>query len=170
MANLASDRSLNQSMNSALKHYSSLFFLPPFKKALGWVALLCVGVVGFSTFSLFRSFDWLALSLLLGVSLFATNLFFYYVLSNAVLRRDPVFTIRRTVGLTLFCWVLWLPFIVLGVIFGSVFGLWLWIRFCLLGFCVVLTLRAVVFFAVSSAGTVRASFASPFLPFCFFVV
>ena len=165
MANLASDRSLNQSMNSALKHYSSLFFLPPFKKALGWVAVLCIGVVGFSTFSLFRSFDWLALSLLLGVSLLSINLFFDYVLSNVVLRRDPVFNIRRTVGLTLFCWVLWIPFIVLGVVFGAVFGLWIWIRFCLLGFCVVLTLRAVVFFSVSSAGQVRATVASLLQPF-----
>src|SRR3972149_2211737 len=164
MTDLASDKSLNQSMNSALKHYSSLFFLPPFKKALGWVGVLCVGVVGFSTFLLFGSFDWLALSLLLGVSLFAINLFFDYVLSNLVLRRDPVFTIRRTVGLTLFCWVLWLPFILLGVVFGAVFGLWLWIRFCLLGFCVVLTLRAVVFFSVSSAGTVRGAVASLLQP------
>jgi putative membrane protein len=164
MTKLASDKSLNQSMNSALKHYSSLFFLPPFKKALGWIAVLCIGVVGFSTFWLFRSFDWLALSLLLGVALFAINLFFDYVLSNAVLRRDPVFTIRRTVGLTLFCWVLWLPFIVLGVFFGAVFGLWLWIRFCLLGFCVVLTLRAVVFFSVSSAGQARAAVASLLQP------
>ena len=165
MANLASDRSLNQSMNSALKHYSSLFFLPPFKKALGWVAVFCIGVVGFSTFSLFRSFDWLALSLLLGVSLLSINLFFDYVLSNVVLRHDPVFNIRRTVGLTLFCWVLWIPFIVLGVVFGAVFGLWIWIRFCLLGFCVVLTLRAVVFFSVSSAGQVRATVASLLQPF-----
>ena len=113
-----SGKSLNQSMNNAVKHYSSLFFLPPFKKALGLVAVLCIGVVGFSTFALFATFDMLALSFLLGSSLFAINFFFDYVLSNLVLRRDPVFTIRRTVGLSVFCWVVWLPFILLGVVFA----------------------------------------------------
>ena len=152
-------------MNSALKHYSSLFFLPTFKKALAWIAVICVGAVGVSTFLLFVSLDWLAPSLLLGLSLFALNLLLDYVFSNLVLRRDPIFTIRRTAGLSLFCWVLWLPFILLGVGLGAAFGLWLWMRFCLLGFCVVLTFRAVIFFSVSSAGQLRAVVASLLQPF-----
>ena len=152
-------------MNSALKHYSSLFFLPTFKKALAWIAVICVGAVGVSTFLLFVSLDWLAPSLLLGLSLFALNLLLDYVFSNLVLRRDPIFTIRRTAGLSLFCWVLWLPFILLGVGLGAAFGWWLWMRFCLLGFCVVLTFRAVIFFSVSSAGQLRAVVASLLQPF-----
>ena len=164
MAALASGKSLNKSMNIAVKHYSSLFFLPSSKKALGWVALFCIGVVGFSTFFLLGSIDKLAISLLLGTSLFALNLFFDYLLRNMVLRRDPVFTFRRTVGLSLFCWVVWLPLIILGVVFGAAFGLWLWIRFCLLGFCAVLTFRAVIFFSVLSAGHLRATVASLLQP------
>src|SRR5512136_1314969 len=165
MTGLSSGKSLNKSMNNALKHYSSLFFLPPFKKTLGLAATLCIGVVGLSTFLLFRSLDWLALSILLGSSLFVVNLLFDYLLSNLVLKNDPVFITRRTLGLSLFCWVLWLPFILLGVVFGACLDLWLWVKFCVLGFCVVLTFRAVVFFSVSSAGQLRASAASLLQPF-----
>jgi putative membrane protein len=170
MTSLSSGKSLNKSMNNALKHYSSLFFLPPFKKTLGLAATLCIGVVGLSTFLLFRSLDWLAPSILLGASLFVVNLLFDYLLSNLVLKSDPVFITRRTLGLSLFCWVLWLPFILLGVVFGATLYLWLWIKFCVLGFCVVLTFRAVVFFSVSSAGQLRASVASLLQPFGCLVV
>jgi len=164
MAVLSSGKSLNRSINRALKHYSSLFFLPPFKKTLGWLAVLCVVVVGLSTFSLFRSLDWLILSLFLGVSLFVTNILFDFLLSNLVLIRDPVFTMRRTVGLSLFCWILWIPFLILGVVFGVTLDLWLWAKFCSLGFCVVLTFRSIVFFSVSSTGSLRAAVASLLQP------
>lgn len=164
MTPLASDKSLNQSMNSAQKHYSSLFFLPSLRLSLGWVAALCMGVIGISTFLLLGSLDWLALSVLLGAALFAVTLFSDYVSSSVVLKHDPVFNFRRTAGLTLFCWVVWMPFVVLGVIFGVVFGLGLWIRFCLFGFCIVLTFRAVIFFSVSSAGQLRAVLAALLQP------
>jgi putative membrane protein len=151
-------------MNSAVKHYSSLFFLPTFKKTLGGVSALCIGIVGVSTFLLFGSVTWLALSLLLGVSLFAVNVLLDYVLSTLVLRQDPVFTMRRTAGLSLFGWIIWSPLLVLGVVFGAAFGLLWWIRFCLLGFCILLTFRAVILFAVSSVKQLRAAVAALFQP------
>ncbi|MCJ7561135.1 DUF2070 family protein, partial [Candidatus Bathyarchaeota archaeon] len=151
-------------MNSALKHYSSMFFLPTFKKALVAIAVICIGVVGFSTFALFPSVG-LINSLFLGISLFAVTLIVDYVMSKIVLGRDPIYVLRRTVALSLFCWVLWLFFIILGVVFGAVFDLWWWIKLCLLGFAAVLTLRTVVFTATSSARILRRLLSSLLQPF-----
>jgi putative membrane protein len=170
---MATEDSLNHSMNSALKHYSSMFFLPSFRKAVGAIAGLCIGVVGFSTFVLFLSIEGLISSLFFGISLFATTLIFDYVTSKIVFGNDPIYVLRRTVALSLFGWILWLFFIILGAVFGAVFGLWLWVNLCLLGFAAVLTFRAVVFISTSSAGILRrlaSSLLQPFLCIAVFVV
>jgi len=165
MVHVATADSLNHSMNSALKHYSSMFFLPSFQKAVATLALICVGGVGLSTFALFPSVDGLAKSLFLGVSLFAAVLLADYILSKTALRSDPIYVLRRATALSLFGWVLWLLFAVLGVIFGTFFGLWWWIALCLLGFAAVLTFRAVVFISTSSEGVIQRLFSSLFSPF-----
>ncbi len=178
---MATEDSLNHSMNSALKHYSSMFFLPSSRKAVGAVAGLCIGVVGLSTFALFLSVEglisnlfigWIS-SLFFGVSLFATTILFDYVTSKIVFGNDPIYVLRRTVALSLFCWILWLFFIILGVIFGAVFDLWCWIKLCLLGFAAVLTFRSVVFISTSSVAIFRrllSSLLQPFLCIAVFVV
>jgi putative membrane protein len=173
MVHVATDDSLNHSMNSALKHYSSMFFLPAFQKAVGAVATICIGGVGLSTFALFFSVDGLVSSLLLGVSVFAAVLFADYIISKLVLGRDPIYVLRRTVALSLFCWVLWMLFIILGVAFGAFFGWLWWVKLCLLGFAAVTTFRAVVFIATSSVGVIRrliASLLSPLLSIAPFMV
>ena len=173
MVPVATDDSLNHSMNSALKHYSSMFFLPAFQKAVALVAVLCIGGVGLSTFALFFSVDGLLRSLFLGVSVFAAVLFSDYVISKLVLRRDHIYVLRRTVALSLFCWVLWMFFIVLGVAFGAFFGVSWWVKLCLLGFAAVTTFRAVVFIATSSVGFLQrivASLLSPLLCIAPFMV
>jgi putative membrane protein len=157
--------SLNHSMNSALKHYSSMFFLPSFKKAVAALALICVCGVGLPTFALFPSFDGLTKSLFLGVSVFAAVLLADYILTKTTLRSDPIYVLRRAVALSLFCWILWLFFIILGVAFGTIFDIWLWVDLCLLGFAAVLTFRAVVFIATSSAGALQRLLSSLFPPF-----
>jgi len=170
---VASDDSLNHSMNSALKHYSSMFFLPAFQKSVATVAALCIGGVGLSTFALFFSVDGLLRSLFLGISVFAAVLFSDYVISKLVLGRDPIYVLRRTVALSLFCWVLWMFFIILGVAFGAFFGWVWWVKLCLLGFAAVTTFRAVVFIATSSVGFLRriaASLLSPLLCIAPFMV
>jgi putative membrane protein len=182
MADMATEDSLNHSMNSALKHYSSMFFLPSSRKAVGAVAGLCIGVVGSSTFALFLSieglisnlFIGLISSLFLGVSLFATTILFDYVTSKTVFGNDPIYVLRRTVALSLFCWILWLFFIISGVAFGAVFNLWQWwVKLCILGFAAVLTFRAVVFISTSSVALSRrlvSSLLQPFLCIAVFVV
>jgi putative membrane protein len=173
MVDMATEDSLNHHMNTALKHYSSMFFLPSFRKAVVTVAVLCIGVVGLSTFALFLSVERLISSLFFGVSLFAATFLFDYVTSKTVFGNDPIYVLRRTVALSLFCWILWLFFIILGVIFGAVFDLWWWIKLCLLGFAAVLTFRAVVFISTSSVAIWRrllSSLLQPFLCIAVFVV
>ncbi len=153
---MAPENSLSRSMNSAIKHYSSMFFLPPYKKALFTIAVICIGIVGVSTFALFgMSLEGLANSLALGLSLFALTLLIDTVMSRIILGVDPIYILRRTVALSLFCWVLWGAFILIGAIFASMFGLLMWVKFCLLGYAAVLTLRAVVFIATSAASISR---------------
>jgi putative membrane protein len=164
MVNVATENSMNHSINKAVKHYASMFFLPTFKKALFAVAVLCIGGVGLSTFALRPSIDGLINGLFLGASLFVVNLIFDYVVSKMVLR-DPIFVLRRTVALSLFCWILWLVFIIFGVVFGAMYNLWWWIKLCLLGFSAVLTLRATVFLATSSVESMRRVAASLLQPF-----
>jgi putative membrane protein len=165
MVDVATEDSLNHSMNSALKHYSSMFFLPSFKKAVAALALICICGVGLSTFALFPSVDGLTWSLFLGVSLFAAVLLADYILSKTVLRSDPIYVLRRATALSLFGWIIWLLFAVLGVIFGTFFGLWWWVELCLLGFAAVLTFRTVVFISTSSEGVIQRLFSSLFSPF-----
>lgn len=173
MVNVTTEDSLNHSMNSALKHYSSMFFLPSSRKAVSAIAALCIGAVGLSTFALFLSVERLISSLFFGVSLFAATILFDYITSKIVFRNDSIYVVRRTVALSLYCWILWLFFIILGVIFGTIFNLWWWVKLCLLGFAAVLTFRAVVFISTSSAGILRrllASLLQPSLCIAVFVV
>src|SRR4030067_1664654 len=130
MVYVATESSLKKSMDNALKHYSSLFFLPSFRKALATVGVLCICIGGLSTLALFPSFEGLVWGLFLGISLFILTLFFDWVVSNLVLRKDPIFVMRRTVALSLFCWVLWLAFLIPGIMFGVACGAAFWVIFC----------------------------------------
>ena len=164
MANVANSQSMNQSMGKAVRHYSSLFSLPSLKSALLILAVLCICFGGFSTLVLYPSIIGLVYSFAVGVSLFAITLLFDYGNSRLLLRKDPIFTIRRSMVLSFVCWIIWLFFIGVGVFFGVLFGFSWWTKLCLLGFCAVLTLRAVVFFSTSSVGFVRAATASVLEP------
>ncbi len=154
-------------MGSAVKHYSSLFSLPSLRTSLAALAVICFGVVGFSTLLLIPTFEGFGLGLSLGSSLFALTLLVDYTVAHLVLKGDAIFVIRRTAALSMFCWVLWLAFIAPGAIAGAVFGFWLWVKLCLLGFAAVLTLRSVVFLSTSNAGATRRMLASLLQPvFC----
>lgn len=173
MMTLATADSLNNSMKNALKHYSSMFFLPTFRKATVIVATLCLGGVGFSTFAFFLSLEGLFTSLLLGASLFALTLFADYLITKAIIRNDPIYVLRRAVALSLFSWILWLFFIIPGVVLGIYLDILWWINLCLFGFAAVLTFRAVVFITTSSTGFLKrliSSLLSPFLCMLIFLI
>ena len=145
------DNSLNTSMDSAKKHYSSMFTLPSFNKALLAVAAICIGGVSLCSLAAFPAVG----SLVLGITLFAVTFLADAFTSKAVLKSDPVFSMRRTLAVSLVGWGLWLVFLALGVGLGFVFGWLLWVKLSLLGFAVVVTLRLIVFNATCSAASWR---------------
>jgi putative membrane protein len=159
MIRVAVEDSLNQSMDKTVKHYSSLFKLPSYAKVLLLLALSCLGAGTLSTITLFPPFEALVNGLFLGFSLFIVNLIFDYVVSMSILRQDPIYDVRRIAALSLFCWGLWLLFIVVGVAIGML------VKLCLLGFSAVLILRLIVFNSTSSTGSKRLLTASLLQPF-----
>ena len=148
---MASENSLNHSMDSATKHYSSMFSLPSYKKALLAVAIICIIAINLCTVVLFPSF----VSLALGISLFAITYVTTTILSKYLLKKDPIFTARRNLALSAVCWLIWLVFIILGVGLSFWFSLLLWVKLSLLGFAAVVTLRVLVFSATSTAAKWR---------------
>lgn len=146
---MASGDPLTLSMDKAVKQYSSLFKLPPYQKMVSLLALLCMGSGLLSAIVLFPSLYGLIVGVVLGTSLFFTNLVLDHVISALVLKGDPIYDLRRTTGLSLFSWVFWLFFIFVGVVVAVWFGLVWWIRLCLLGFSAVLIFRLTVLNATS---------------------
>ena len=148
---MASEGSLNYSMDSAKKHYSSMFTLPSYRQALLAVAVACIAGVSLSTFALFPSIN----SLVLGFSFFVITYITATIVSKSILKSDSIFSMRRTLVLSLAGWLIWLVFIVLGVGLNFWFGWLLWVKLSLLGFSAIVTLRFLVFNATSSAAMWR---------------
>jgi putative membrane protein len=161
---VAVDGSLNQSINKAQRHYSSLFFLPSLNKTLIAIITVCL-IVGISSSINFQSSNGLFAGIFLGVSLFTMNFFSDIVLSSLVLN-DPIFEMRRTSVLSLASWLFWFILIVLGVTldYYLLTSIW-WIKMCLFGFSVVLTLRTIVFMATLSASSIQRLVAILIQPF-----
>jgi len=159
MMRVAVEDSLNQSMDKTVKRYSSLFKLPSYAKVLLLLALSCLSAGTLSAFTLFPPSEALVNGLFLGFSLFTVNLIFDYVVSRLILGQDPIYDVRRTAALSLFCWGLWLFFILVGVAIGML------VKLCLLGFSAVLTLRLTVFNSTSSTDSKRLLAASLLQPF-----
>ncbi|MCL2288126.1 MAG: DUF2070 family protein [Candidatus Bathyarchaeota archaeon] len=164
MADSSPNTSLNDSMDGALKHYSSLFVLPSCKRLILFMVAICLCIVGLSTYVLFPTTQGLISGLSLGVAVFVITIITDAVMSKIVLK-DPIFTLRRTVALSLFCWGFWAFLLVLGVVFGLVFDSLWWLNMSLLGFGAVLTLRFIVLFAVSSAGHIQQILVALFWPY-----
>jgi putative membrane protein len=162
MIHVASEDSLNDFMDEAVKHYSALFTLPSHRKILLFLAVLCVFGGFLSIVFVSSSVDRFAVGLIFGLSLFSIVLLCDYVITKIVLKQDPIYDLRRTTVLSLFCSVLWFAFILIGVLLND-FSLW--VKMGLLGFSAVLILRLTVFSATSIFDLKRiltASFAQPF--------
>jgi putative membrane protein len=152
---LTDENSLRYSMDEAVKHYSSLFKLPSYKKVILFLALVCIieGLVFAGMF--FPVLEVLVNGSFLGGSLFFINLVIDYFASILFLRRDPIYDLRRTVALSLYCWVLWSFFIVTGTIFAVFAGVFWLVRFLFLGSSAVLMLRLIVLNSTSFASYKR---------------
>ena len=171
---MSTENSLNNSMDGALKHYSSMFFLPKLKRAILLLVVFCIAVVGISTIIIFPSIEGLFYSLILGTILFISTLFLDYITSKVFLGTDPIYIFRRILALSLFCWIIWSGFLIFGSIFSIIFNNnLLWFKLVFLGFSAILTFRATIFIATSSAGILRnliASFVQPLFHILVFVV
>jgi putative membrane protein len=155
--------SLNTSMDIAVKRYSSLFKLPPYKSVLLLQSI--VSVLGISVATYIAVSSWQAVtSFALGFSVLLINIVSDYLVSALVLKNDPVFDFRRTASFSLYCLVLWLFFIFVGACLSVLFGPLWWVRLVLLGFSAVLIFRSVVFNATSTMSSYRIFTASLLQP------
>ncbi len=143
------ESNLNQSINQAKKHYSSLFTLPSIKTAIAAAVVPCL-LVGVSSVLFFQSPQGLLTGILLGLALFTVNFVSDLIVSRGVLK-DKIFDLRRTAVLSLFCLCVWFLFSLIGTVLGVFFGFDVWVQLCLLGFGIIISFRAVVFLAVSLA-------------------
>jgi len=155
---------MNESMDNATRHYSSLFFLPSLRITLAVMAAACVLVLGVSSSFIVIGTQGVLYGFSLGFSVFALTLLCDYLVTTVILGDDPIFVMRRTSAASLIGWVLWLALIVPGIFIGLSVGFWLWVDLSLLGFAAVLTLRSVAFFSVSTAGAARGALAALFQP------
>lgn len=163
---MTAESSLRQSMDRAVKRYSSLFRLPSYNKAVFFLTLICVISGLLSTFIFFPLLDGIIYGLSLGFSLLFMNLIFDYIARVIVLEQDPIYDLRRTTALSLFCWGLWLFFIFVGAIVAMIFDSSAWgVKSYLLGFSAVLIFRSIVFCSTSLAGHKRILVASLLQPF-----
>lgn len=171
---MAVEDSLKQSMDIAVKRYSSLFKLPSTRKVLLLLLLLCIGGGLFSTMILLPTIGGPINGLLFGLALFFASLVADCIIGTFVLGDNAIFDLRRTLALSVFCWALWLFFMFIGAVVGAATSdlMW-WIRLSLLGFSATLILRFTVFNAASSMTYIRflaASLLQPFLSVVPFVV
>jgi len=171
---LKKEESLSKAIDKAVKHYSSLFVLPTFKKILMFLASLCIIGGTISTILLFPSIDGLVNGLTLGSSIFILNIIADYMLNKTFLRKDPIYNFRRLLGLSLFSWVFWFLLIFIGATIAVLFkDVTIWTRFCLLGFSTVMILRLIVFNSTTFISNWRilcSSLVQPFsciIPFLF---
>lgn len=152
---MVADESFNQYLDNAVKHYSSLFMLPPYRSIVLFTAAVCLSVGLFLAPTLSPSYLGLVNGLLCSGALFLITNFSNYFLTFFVLRNDPVYDLRRTAALSLYCWILWLVFISMGCVTAFFFGAMWAVRLCLLGFSAVLILRFIVLYVTSSSGFKR---------------
>jgi len=162
---LAAHESLNKSMDKAVAHYASLFWLPSFKKVIFLLIMACVVVGLLSSLVSFSPLESLPKGLILGLSLFCASMLSNYVASTLILEHDPIYTLRRIAAISLYCWGIWFFFILIGVVVALLFDFSLWVKLCLLGFSAVVIFRLVVISATSSAEYERQVVASLMEPF-----
>jgi putative membrane protein len=159
--------SLDESIGKITRRYSSLFTLPSHKKIVLFLYISCLigGILGI--IPLFPSSYGFEIGLIFGTAIFVATLSSDVLISLSFMRTDPIFNLRRCSGLSLFSNFIWFSIIFLGSILSSVLENWnIWAKVFLLGFCVVLVLRLVVFSTVSFANwwnTLLPAFLHPIL-------
>lgn len=171
---MSTDESLQQSMGSAVKRYSSLFRLPSIKTAVLLLAVSCLAAGLLSTVTLSSSLSGLGIGLFLVVAIFLGTILADYFIDSAVFKRQTIFNLRREMVLSVFSWGIWLIFILLGSILSIAQSSqsW-WIKLCLLGYSAATIARMVIFSSTISlryAKILIATFLQPIIIMVLFLV
>jgi len=157
---------LDESIDKAVKHYSSLFTLPSLGMILFLLAVLCLSSGILSIILLHFSLENLVLGVTFGVGIFICTLISDLAMNKFVLGFDPIYEVRRCLGLSLFSFLLWMPFVILGNVLSFFFqDVNVWLKLWFFGFSAVTILRLTVLNATSIASTPRrvvVAFLSPF--------
>ncbi|MEM0057520.1 MAG: DUF2070 family protein [Candidatus Bathyarchaeia archaeon] len=157
------DDSFNQHLDRAVRHYSSLFTLPSYRRSLAFSWVICQVIGLLHAFSINPVLSGLVHGLVLGFSLFAVTVLINYCLRLCAFRKDPVYDLRRIAALSLFCWIFWLPFILMGSFAAFLFSRVWAVRLCLMGFSTILILRLITLY-VTSSSNVKSFLAASIVP------
>jgi len=157
--------SLDESINKAVKRYSSLFTLPSHATILILLSVLCLLGGVLAILPLQSSYDGLTLGIAFGGIFLSFTLASDFVVSHGSMKRDPIFNLRRCSALSLFSCLIWFGVIFLGSLITVLLkNPNLWFKFFFLGFCGALMLRLLVFSTTSFAGFGRTFFSSLLQP------
>jgi len=149
---MKSSKSLDAYAGALVKRYSSLFTLPTQEKIILSLFTTCAvwGVLALMPFQ--PSYDGFALGLAFGIFLFLIAISSDIAIVRAFIRGDPILSFRRCSALSLFSSLAWLGITLLGsILHFFIESPDLWIKIALLGFCIVLMLRWIVFSTTASA-------------------
>lgn len=163
--------SLDHSINLLVKQYSSLFTLPALRRILLYLfTLLFLG----STSSCL-TFEFSISNLLFGAGFallfFSIIVLLDFIISKSLMKGDAVFNFRRCLALSLFSTLMWLILVLMGNFLSLYFrSEIIWVKFFLLGFCVSIISRLIVFLTVSMKNSLSASFSAILQPLiCLFL-
>lgn len=157
---MASDVSFDEHVSKAVRHYSSLFTIPSYKKIVLGLSVLCILGGILAILPLHLSYEGFILGLIFGGFVLYVTISSDFIIHYCCVKRDPILNMKRCAALSLFSCFVWFGFIV----FGSALTIFLgntgiWIKLFLLGFCAMLICRFFVF-SISSFATRRTVFLS----------
>src|SRR3989337_692185 len=136
---------MDEYIDRTVKRYSTLFKLPSRRTLLIELLTTCLlcGILIATTFK-FSPFYWFILGLTLGTTLFVLTIASDALIQFSSMKTDPVFNLRRCSALSLYSLLIWVGFILVGVVISRLLYTDVWFRFFILGFCVASALRLLV--------------------------
>jgi len=145
---------MDEYIDKTVKRYSALFKLPSRRTLLIELLITCLlcGILIVTTFK-FSPLYWSTLGLVLGTTLFVLTIASDALIRFSSMSTDPVFNLRRCSALSLYSILIWVGFILVGVVASRILYTDVWFRFFILGFCVASALRLLVLSGVSFSST-----------------
>jgi putative membrane protein len=160
---MVSSKSLEYSIERAVKHYSSLFVLPSYRKIVLFTLALCI-TGGILTVFLLANVS-VAFALQFGFFLFLSSTLSDLVIRQVFMRFDPVYNVRRCAALSMFSVLLVFGFLLVGSLLTRFYSWSFWVDLSLIGFAAMCILRLIVFSSTSVTvhywKTVGASLTQP---------